>query len=1116
MRKKMLSQGVFTVLATALLFWPSVAHSQTVFGSITGVVTDSTGAVIPNALVTAVNRDTGFTRSGATAANGVYTIPDLLPGTYRVGAQAKGFSSLERAGIVLDADHVVNVDIQLTVGAASTHVEVVATAPVINTETATTSYIKASTELVNLPLTVRQTNSSKAFEVFVPGVGTNDSGNYYGPGTRQMDTYFSNDGIVEMADMDGTGGTPLQPDLDALAEINYITVDAPAEFHSAYNVMTVSKSGTNQFHGDLFYSYSGTALNGRNFFATSPTPVVFNDFAGAIGGPISRSKKTFFFADYEGLRNPTHNVVADNTPLTPWRTGNFSGQLNTSVQTGTDACGQPIYEGAITNPYTGCVFLGNQITSGLISPVSQQLQSYFFPPPNYGPPTLQAGNWRGSFSTPLRDDIMDARVDHYFSERDSVYLRYGLRNSPENYQNGNLPPIGANPETRFSTEGIISYTHTFAPTLLNEFRFGFGRDPVTHHSTLIGSNIIAQAGIQGITTTGIDGVPTLNISGITSTDVVSVSNHKSTNFEWSDNLSWTRGGHAFKFGADFIRDQLYQLYDPDNIYGTYSFANTFTGAAYADFLLGLPTTTALNPPVPSLNLRGTLAGFYAQDAFKLTPRITLTYGVRYELPKPYYDTGGRLFSYDPTNGSLVVNNNAVKSISPLFPTNIPIVTASQAGYPAGSLMHFNKKETYPRIGLAYKLTSDGKTAIRAGYGIFGNTIYGAIAESLTGGPFAGSETFYNSITNGVPLFSFPDPFAPSSGQVATFENVSVFNPHLTVPYTQQWNVTLERQVGSVGLSLAYVGAHTVGLLYPRNINQPPPSTTPFSFSELPNPNLSTITWSENGGSEEYNSLQISAVKRVAQGLTFNSGYTWARDLTDQLDNDWVTAQEIQNQFNRAAEWGNHPYTPAQRFYADALYALPFGRSQRFLKQMPGVEEGFLGGWRLSAVGTLTTGKFYTPSFDGFDPSNTNNFGGRPDDIPSVALYPAHRTINQWFSPAAFAIPGCPATNPVCSSPADVGRFGNAGNSSIEGPPLRDLDLSLMKQFHITESMRLTFQAIFSNVFNHPSFGPPALDISSPGTVGTITSTYDANGSVWSYSRGSYSERVINFAGRIDF
>ncbi len=233
-----------------------------------------------------------------------------------------------------------------------------------------------------------------------------------------------------------------------------------------------------------------------------------------------------------------------------------------------------------------------------------------------------------------------------------------------------------------------------------------------------------------------------------------------------------------------------------------------------------------------------------------------------------------------------------------------VLTASQAGYPDGSLLDFQKHNIYPRVGVAYKVTSNGKTVIRAGYGLFGNTVYGTIARSMEGGPFGGSESFFNSITNGVPLLSFPNPFVPGAGQVAAFQSASGFNPHLTVPYLQQWNVTLERQIGTVGLSVAYVGSHAVNLLYGRNINQPVPSTTPFSISALPNPNFNTVTLYENGGSQKYNSLQVSAAKRHGEDLHFSAGWTWAKDLTDQSDNDWVYADNpIQNQFNRARGMG---------------------------------------------------------------------------------------------------------------------------------------------------------------------------------------------------------------------
>lgn len=1072
------------------------AQAQTTFGSITGVVTDPSGAAIPNAQITVVNENTGFTRRQSTVVTGVYTVPDLPPGTYRVRIEGKGFNAQERQGVVLDANHVVTVDVQLAVGAATTQVEVQGTVPIITTETATTSYVKTDTQLLDTAVQVRQGNSNQGFVIYNPGVAVNDSGNYSGPGARQIDTYWTNDGIVEMQDLVGSGGSGIGPDIENVAEINYVLVNAPAEFKASTTITTVSKSGTNQFHGSLYYDYNGSALNARDFFAATVPWAVYNDFAGSIGGPIQKNK-TFFFADYEGSRSHGAAVIKDNTPLTAWRTGDFRSLL---------ASGK-----TVKNPFTGEPFVDNQVPSSLISPVSQKMQDYFYPQPNCGAQGQTAGNWCGNLPRIGDFNIFDGRVDHYFSERDTVFGRVSYHRAPILGQRGLLPPVGTYNQQRNDGNAMLSWSHTFSASLLNEFRAGFSRDISLVSSTLAGDEIVSQVGIQGVTNSGIPGQPTLSITGLTGTNSYSIHNKALLNYQAIDNLSWTHGNHSFKFGVDFIRDMNNQNYLPNNLYGSFSFTGRYSGAAYADFLMGLPQTTALANPAPSSYLRGIMMNLYAQDQFKVTPRLSLNYGVRWELTPPYVDKFGRIFNYSPAAGALVVPTQGLNYINPLFPKNVKIISAEQAGFPADSLLSYNKRNFYPRIGLAYKLTSNGKTVIRAGYGIFGNIIYGTIARNLEGGPFGGSITYFNAINNGVPLLSFPNPFAPSAGRVGGFASASAFNPNLTTPYNQQWNVTLERQIRSVGLSIAYVGSRAVNLLYGRNINQIAASTTPFSASRQPNPDFDTITMHENGANQKYNSLQLAAAKRMGKSLHFSAGYTWARDMTDSPDNDWVFADNnIQNQFDRRSEWGNNSYTPIQRFYTDVIYSLPVGRGQRFGSNMPALAEGFLGGWRMSTVITLQTGQWFTPVFDEFDPSNTNTLGGRPDRIAGAPLYPANQSIDNWFNVAAFRIPGCPDSNPVCDSPANVGRFGNSGVNILSTPSMKNIDLALMKEFHVTEGKILRFQTTLSNAFNHPNFGYPDGDISSPDTAPVITSTKG------NYLAGSSTARVINLALRFTF
>ncbi len=323
-------------------------------------------------------------------------------------------------------------------------------------------------------------------------------------------------------------------------------------------------------------------------------------------------------------------------------------------------------------------------------------------------------------------------------------------------------------------------------------------------------------------------------------------------------------------------------------------------------------------------------------------------------------------------------------------------------------------------------------------------------------------------------------------------------------------MTFEKQIHTIGLSIAYIGAHSVALLYSRNLNQPPASTN--RFSGYLNPKFNNITWRENGGGESYNSLQASAVKNIGQNLSFSSGWTWARDLTDVPDNDWIYPDSpIQNSYDRRSERGNNTFTPIQRYYADAVYTLPIGAHQHFLGSMPRLADSVLGGWRISSVVTLQTGQFFTPRFDGFDPSNTNTLGGRPDRIAGASLTPSGGpTATNWFNVGAFKVPGCPDSNPICSSPASIGRFGNAGVDILQGPPMKNVDLALMKDFAVHERLKVQFQAIFANAFNHPSFANPGGNISSPNTAAQITGIH-AN-----YLKGSGASRAINFALRIRF
>ena len=1082
---------IFAVIF-CIAFLPALtlpAFCQTTFGSITGAITDPSGAAVPGAHITVRNEATGVEQKVSTDNAGIFNVADVQPGTYDVSAQATGFQIQQRKGIVVYAHNTVNVNMNLAVGQAQTQVEVTAAPPVVDTSSQTLSYTQSTSQLEQAATVTGLQDTNQYYALYSPGMAVNNNGGIHSYGVRTVDTRVANDGIVEMADADGVGGGPIGPAPQSVAEVTTITTDATAEYQTPTNVIVVSKSGGNDIHGMAMWDWNGSVLNARNYFSSTVPFNNFNDFTANIGGPIKKNK-LFYFANYEALRSRGQSVLSANVPLAAWRSGNFS------------SVSQPL-----TNPFTGQTFPGNQIPSNLISQVALNAQNFFFPQPNFGPAGLQSGNWQSLLPATGRNDTGDGRIDYNINDRDRVFGRFTYHANTSVSVNGGSLPAALYDVNRPTLSGFLSWTHVFSPTLLNEFRTGVSRNNEIEGPALIGSQVIQQIGLQGVNApAGLPGVPVFNITGVSNTNAHSGPVHNlDTNYQWVDDVSWTRGSHFLKFGADIVRDQLSGFFNSNNLDGTLNFTGVYTGNAYADFLLGLPQTTSVNALPPFPYLRSTTWSFYAQDQWKATQRLTVNYGLRYELNGPYYDKNGAIYSFDPQNLSIVVPQKGLSQISPLFPHTVPIISASQAGYPASSLVKYRKWNFYPRVGVAYQLTSDGKTAIRAGYGMYSSTVYPNIVQR--GGPFAGSETFFNAITNGVPQLSFPNPFS-TVGTLGSFQSVAAVNPNIRVPYTQQWNVTLERQIGKVALSASYIGTHGTDLLYQRNLNQPPPSTIPFTKSRyLLSSTFSGINWIENGGNEEYEGLQFAATKTVGNNLTINAGYTWARDLATVTD----TAATIQNQFNLAGERGNSPYTPMHRLYAVVVYALPVGKGQPFGRSMPRALDEAIGGWRLSGIETLQSGLWFSPSYSGFDSSNTNTIGGRPDELAGVPLYPANRSISEWFNPAAFAIPGCPATQPVCSAPANVGRFGTAAPYQLAGPWLQDLDVALMKDFHFTETKFLRFEAIASNALNHPNFGLPAANISSPATVGRITSTIGGN-----YERGSADERQINLLLRFQF
>ena len=501
------------------------------------------------------------------------------------------------------------------------------------------------------------------------------------------------------------------------------------------------------------------------------------------------------------------------------------------------------------------------------------------------------------------------------------------------------------------------------------------------------------------------------------------------------------------------------------MFGSYTFTNRFTGYSYSDFLLGLPQSTSITYVRPPQAARLWFLSGFIQDDWKISPRLTLSYGLRYEYDAPPVDQTDTIANFDRASGSLVVPNETVRSedVNPLFPKSIAILTANAAGLPERTLRFGDKNNFQPRLGFAFRPFSGNRTVLRGGYGVYSDDIGGDLFGQLYGGPFRVTQSFTNNIVNGAPLLTFTNPFL-GPGSLGSIDLAGI-DPHLKNPFIQQWNVTAEQALtDTMALRVSYIGSSATQIVYGRNINQPVPSSIPFSQDRRPYPIFRNIIWRENGGNQNYQALSTEVHRRFSAGLEFQAAWTWAKTITD-TDEVGITegGPTLENAYDRLRERADAQYSPRHRFVSNAIWQLPFGKGRQMLNS-GGITDWIFGGWQLTGTFNAQTGEYFTPAFSGSDPSNTQTLGGIPDRIGNGNLPSDQRTIDRWFDASAFVAP-------------PNGRFGNSGKNILIGPGRQAVNLGAFKSFRITERVALRLQATFTNAFNHPNFGAPNANIS---------------------------------------
>ncbi len=893
------------ILLLCLVSISTSAHAQSTFGSIVGVVHDATQAVIPGASVNIRSLDDNSTRSTTSDNSGSFEFVNLKPGNYALSAEAQGFADFHVPSAELTARQELRIDVILGLKTQSQTVEVSDTVAVINTENAVISDSKDNQQITQLPLNNRATTTSPLAALLLsPNVQQDSSGNIALGGASSAMVNFSVDGISTANVRQNGALQDAYPSQEGISAVQVTSFNNSAEFSQVGDVTFTTKSGTSQYHGSLFEYLQNDALDADPYGFNGKAPKHFNTFGGSLGGPLSiphlynGRDRTFFFFDYEGNRRSTAVPEQFLVPTQAERNGDLTAL-------------------GINTPITN------------INPTATALLTYY-PLPNVAG---QANyNYETFQSTPASTNGVDLRIDQTINTKQLVYARFSRKNITEDYANPLLPDDSDSVHNRSL---LVSHTWVLTPRLLNEFRFGF-----TNVITSVGFPIEGAEALSQLDLTGVNisqhptthAFPTFNFSAGTGftpigRDKAGVTQSKTTQF--TDNLTWTHGKHTLKFGFDGRRVRYFDLesfapvFNSDD-FGDFIFQPTFTGTAFGDFLEGAPTSLFFAVSSPDVGGTAWQYGVFGQDEYQLNSRLTLSYGLRWQVLPGFTEDGGNLANFDQRNNSIVVPNNLAAYLAQqnIQASNLAFqqsfnacnlgyaalpcthyVTASQDHLPQ-SLRNVYYHNVQPRVSLAYRPFNDTKTVIRAGFGIFTMTNLGPLSFNNSGNPTSALHTYTNTLTaSGTPLIQFPDTAPPTVGVRYGGGGLDQgVGPNYRDPQSNQWNLTVERQLANNDtVRVSYVGMHSYRLSITEDLNQVPASTTPYQTTvaspyvdpRAPYHNWFTLYSTFNAGEANYNALQIEENHKTSHGLYFSANYTLAKNLADnQGDTPTAFAGEV--------------------------------------------------------------------------------------------------------------------------------------------------------------------------------------------------------------------------------
>jgi hypothetical protein len=1112
----------------ACLCCSSLVFAQTVTGSVTGEVTDTTGAVIPSATVVAQNVETNVKTSATTNGVGVYTIGFLPIGRYKVSTSAAGFAERTTAPFALEINQTVKLNTVLSVGAAGTSVQVTEAAPILNTSDGIVGTTFSSNEIQTFPLEGRNFQS---VALYTPGVVQTDPTGMTGSNATERSTTSNNlisvngnRGQANYYTLDGVDINEPQnnqisynPAPDSLEEIKVISGNAPAIYGNANGgeVVSVLKSGTNSFHGSAYgylQNYKLNANSWQNKYRDQKiNRYTQSIFGGTIGGPVriphlyDGRDKLFFFGDYEGTRLPGANAASYQVLTAAMLKGDFS------------AIPYQLYDTQAYDPVTNTYppFANNQVPVN--NPIAKFLAAH---PQYYATPNAAAdpGTYIPRFNGTERgyhlNNQFDAKIDWVPGEKDrfsGFYAQSRARDGHDTIFPISFPAVNAYPTTLFGA----SWVHTFSPAIVNQFNLGFTRTnwnsgvPIDHFGSF-GKTGDQQVGIPfgvqryvGFTEADINGASTI---GNRAAPQLLIDN----TYGYNDNLTLQRGRHLLTIGVQAVRyQQNYTQSQNAGALGYFHYQGIFTQAynspnpllGAADFVLDASDSNGLQNGGEFGNRQWRAAGYF-QDDWKILPNLTLNLGLRYEYDQPMVEANNKNANIIPLNGGTIE-----------YAKSVPF------GAPAGSIVcpttacyNPNYRQIMPRFGFAYQ--ADPKTAIRGGYGATSFFEGNAANQRLTDNPPLVSTFQLNAIvpsaTSGGTALQASNGFTVGSGAFqANGSGFSAWPQNIQPAYVQEFNLTVERSLSSVtSLAVAYVGQLGRHLVDYGNENQFTQAQAYDVFVNQPNPlpasdltpfynlagNGGSVLITESRAVSNYNGLQVTLRGLQQHGLEYNLNYTYAKSISNAAGNYGVPNtdttsgdQTFQDYYNSAADYGVSGDDIRHQFNAIIVYALPYGRGKRFGNDAPRLLDEALGGWTLTNGFKAFTGPPVTITANG---GNTGSYGGARANQYGKIVY-QNRTLAHWFGTDPSAVPcttgsTAPPAGNVCAygQPATY-QFGTAANGTERSPGYYQLDTSLLKDFRVVGEQAFGFRADFFNILNVADYGNPDNNIQD-GTFGLIS------------------------------